>query len=162
MHGISAWPTIQALVLYIYATKTNYSETVIMLTDIQQCLDKSILIGLSYFDADNQLLEQKLLGGTVIKVDKENGLSILLSGQDEATSDKKNPAKRPEFILPTNLTCWFIAPQGTFHTSDHSKITNPDYLVTWDIYQTKKDKEDGEQQWWEWVPRTTPPQVGQR
>ncbi len=93
-----------------------------------------------------------MLGGEVIKIDKEKGITLaLLAKQNEA------PA---EFILPANLACWFKAPKGEFHTSlEGLKIIDPDYLVTWDIYQTRDDKEDGEQQWWEWVPRVEAPAV---
>ncbi len=126
-----------------------------MLTDISQCLNKSILIGLSYFNAQDKLLEQKCLGGTVVRVDKEQGITIILAGQ----AKQADGAATAEFILPSDLSCWFISPKGEFPVGN-SKIINPDYLVTWDVYQTKEDKADGEQQWWEWVPRTTPPQVG--
>jgi len=57
---------------------------------------------------------------------------------------------------------------GEFHTShEQVKIVDPNFLVTWDIYQTKShDKsqqgeksQEGQQQWWKWYPRTEDPMV---
>ncbi|MEW6997564.1 hypothetical protein AADZ86_07660 [Colwelliaceae bacterium BS250] len=142
-----------------------------MLTSPQQTMNKTCLIGLSYFDKEHNLLKQSMLAGTVISVDKEMGITVeLLEATDNnlskatQTNAKKNGDKKSaQFMLPANLDCWFIAPKGDFHTSTEGvKITNPDYLVTWDILQTKSQENiaDGEQQWWEWQPRTTAPQIG--
>lgn len=131
-----------------------------MLKKIEDTLNKSCLIGLSYFNAQGEQLKQNTLAGRVINVDNEMGITIEL-----LTLNDKNTAAN--FILPTDLSCWFTAPKGEFHTSQRGvKIINPDYLVTWDIYQVKdKKKEDSheqnnEQQWWQWQPRTQAPNVG--
>ena len=124
-----------------------------MLTTIKQTLGKTCVIGLSYYDNQEKLIKQSMLGGKVIAADKENGITIKL-----ATNEKND--KEANFIIPADLSCWFNAPKGDFHTNEKSiKITNPDYLITWDIYQTKGNKNDGEQQWWQWRPRTVPPQL---
>ncbi|MCJ8318680.1 MAG: hypothetical protein MJK12_03545 [Colwellia sp.] len=135
-----------------------------MLNSLEDTLNKTCLLGLSYFNVAGDQLKQTILAGTVIAVDKEIGITIQLLQHKEAKKSKAN------FILPTNLACWFNAPQGDFHTSTQGvKITNPDYLVTWDIYQTKEDQsaikatkhsQDSEQQWWQWRPRTEPPKIG--
>lgn len=133
---------------------------------LEQTINKTCLIGLSYFDVKENLLKQSMLAGTVTEVDKEMGITVALL----ALPDEKQASKAANFILPANLACWFIAPKGEFHTSQAGvKISNPDYLVTWDIYQTKAqtseqgiagDGVDGEQQWWKWYPRTQAPQIG--
>ena len=137
-----------------------------MLKRIEDTLNKSCLIGLSYFNVQGEQLKQNILAGRVIEVDSEMGITIELSTSEPSTSnnDKK---QRANFILPIDLSCWFTAPEGEFHTSQKGvKIVNPDYLVTWDIYQTKQkqsessDKPDSEQQWWQWRPRTQSPNVG--
>jgi len=137
-----------------------------MLKTIEDTLNKSCLIGLSYFNVQGEQLKQNILAGRVIEVDSEMGITIELSTSEPSTSnnDKKQKAN---FILPIDLSCWFNAPKGEFHTSQKGvKIVNPDYLVTWDIYQTKQkqsessDKPDSEQQWWQWRPRTQSPNVG--
>lgn len=124
-----------------------------MLKTLEDALNATCLIGLSYFDVDGNLTKQNLLAGTVKSVDKENGITLALK--------EKSDGKSADFILPANLSCWFKAPPGSYHTSQADvKIENPDYLVTWDIYQTQEKTEDGEQQWWEWVARTETPSVG--
>jgi hypothetical protein len=139
---------------------------------LDDTLEKKCLIGLTYFDASGEQLKQTLLAGKVISVDEEMGITLRLFSTS-ITQDKPEKTandKSAEFILPANLSCWFTAPKGDFHTSiENVKITNPDYLITWDIYQTKAQKtadgvneniKDGEQQWWKWQPRTEKPQVG--
>ncbi|NIB40868.1 hypothetical protein HBA55_14800 [Pseudomaricurvus alkylphenolicus] len=119
-------------------------------------INKTCLIGLSYFDLDGELLKQSQLCGTVIGADEEQGISVQLQGQPVAEGEKP-----PVFILPPNLSPWFIAPEGHYKNAESGvDIQNPDYLVTWDIYKTVKDTPEGEHEWWEWVPRTAPPQVG--
>jgi len=133
-----------------------------MLNTIQDTLHKNCLIGLSYFDVKGNKLKQNILAGHVIKVDSSIGITVELS---TSQSESKGINDKAHFILPTELSCWFTAPKGEYHTSQVGvKIINPDYLVTWDIYQTKNQKEsssqDGEQQWWQWQPRVQKPNVG--
>ena len=137
-----------------------------MLKKIEDTLNKSCLIGLSYFTVQGQQLKQNILAGRVVSVDSDQGITVELLSNNQ-TSESKN--KEAKFILPSDLSCWFTAPKGEFHTSQTDvKIINPDYLVTWDIFQTKPAEEvnstditkDGEQQWWQWRPRIQPPNVG--
>ena len=143
-----------------------------MINKLEDTLQKNCLIGLTYFNVDGEQLKQTLLAGTVKSADKEIGITLTLldSSSVDASSADAAKHKSAEFILPADVSCWFTAPKGDFHTSvEQVKITNPDYLVTWDIYQTKAQKttdgaengiKDGEQQWWQWRPRTQMPQVG--
>jgi len=131
-----------------------------MLKTLEDTLQKSCLIGLTYFDIDGKELKKQLLAGTVVAVDAEMGITIkLLSAESNS-----NNSKDANFIIPATLSCWFQAPKGEFHTSNEQvKIVNPDYLVTWDIYQTKNQQDaksqEGQQQWWKWYPRTEDPRV---
>ncbi|OUS31807.1 hypothetical protein A9Q98_02460 [Thalassotalea sp. 42_200_T64] len=135
---------------------------------LAQTINKTCLIGLSYFDTKKNLLKQTMLAGKVSAVDKEMGITVeLLANAEKSQNNGKSEHSKPaNFILPANLSCWFIAPKGDFHTSQTGvKINNPDYLVTWDIHQTKENPDsnkpaDGDQQWWQWQPRTQPPQIG--
>ena len=138
--------------------RINYEGFFMSLT-LDNVIGKTCLIGLSYFDKGGELLKQSMLGGMVKSVDKEMGITIELATAEPV----KKGQKAPEFLIPSTLTCWFVAPKGDFHTSTEGvKIVNPDYLVTWDIHQTqeKNSVDDGQQQWWEWLPRTVEPQVG--
>ena len=127
-------------------------------------LNKTVLIGLSYFDKHGDLLQQRLLSGVVVESDPKKGIAIKLDHAIQATK-AEDPAAQiapQHFVLPSSLSCWFHAPQGEYHTSSSTaKVKNPDYLVTWDIYQKQEAVEDGDHQWWEWQPRTEPPQVHQ-
>jgi len=144
---------------------------------LNDTLQKKCLIGLTYFDVNGVQLKQTLLAGTVTSVDKEMGITLNLfsaeadiNAGNKSAKSKEAKNKAAEFILPANISCWFTAPKGDFHTSvENVKITNPDYLITWDIYQTKAQKtddgvkdniKDSEHQWWQWRPRTQKPQVG--
>ena len=127
-----------------------------MLNSIEDTLQKTCLVGLSYFDVQKVLLKQSILAGKVIAVDKEMGITIALIDKEMKVNDQS-----AKFILPSDLSCWFSAPQGEFHTSlQNVKIINPDYLVTWDIYQTKEHQNSNEQQWWQWRPRAEVPKIG--
>ena len=128
-----------------------------MLKTLEDTLKKSCLIGLTYFDIEGKELKKQLLAGNVIEVDGEMGITVKLLSADKTKKDAN-------FMIPGNLSCWFTAPKGEYHTShEQVKIVNPDYLVTWDIYQTKNQDDDkageGVQQWWKWYPRTEDPTV---
>lgn len=130
-----------------------------MLKTLEDTLKKTCLIGLTYFDIDGKELKKQLLAGTVTAVDSEMGITLKL-----LTADKSDAKKEANFIIPATLSCWFKAPKGEFHTShEQVKIVDPDFLVTWDIYQTKSQNDDksqeGQQQWWKWYPRTEDPKV---
>jgi hypothetical protein len=138
-----------------------------MLKTPADTLKKSCLIGLTYFDIDGKELKKQLLAGTVIAVDAEMGITVKLLSKGKSKNDDKDKnqgEKSANFIIPATLSCWFKAPKGEFHTShDQVKIVDPDFLVTWDIYQTKKPEnekaQEGVQQWWKWYPRTEDPKV---
>lgn len=117
-------------------------------------ISKTVLVGISYYNLQGDLLKQQQIAGTVVESDPEKGIAIKLL----PLSDENNKAEH--FVLPAALTCWFHAPAGTF-TDSHSRqrIENPDFLVTWDVHQNQENVNDGTHQWWEWRPRTVPPVV---
>ncbi|AQS36774.1 hypothetical protein Sps_01609 [Shewanella psychrophila] len=145
-----------------------------MLT-LETTIEKTCLIGLTYFNAEGEMLKQSLLAGKVSSSDEEKGIGIELFAKEGSESGSK------QFLIPTDLSCWFTAPKGRFHTSvEGVTVTDPNYLITWDIYQTRSykqtsdkeeaaqqkpdkqiDKQEAEQmQWWEWKPRIEQPKVG--
>lgn len=121
---------------------------------LDDLLGKSCVIGLSYFGLDGELLRQSQYAGRVGKIDAELGISITLQHSDAETA-------AADFILPPNLSAWFIAPPGQYrHPPSGVDMLNPDYLVTWNVYRTQGDKAEGQHEWWDWVPNTERPQVG--
>ena len=124
--------------------------------ELDDLIHKTCLIGLSYFDCNGKQLKQSQLSGQVIAVDPEEGISIELL----AKADSEAPDVQTVFKLPATLSAWFVAPPGHYRNSECGvDIENPDFLVTWDIHKTRDDTEEGQHEWWEWVPRTSPPQV---
>ncbi len=130
--------------------------------ELNDLLNKTCLIGLSWFDRDGKLLRQSQLAGRVVAVDREAGISVELmaTAKEAADSPDPQPQKSAIFMLPADLSPWFRAPSGRYRDPDSGvAIVDPDYLVTWDVYQTRDDAGDGQHQWWQWSPRTAAPRV---
>ena len=124
--------------------------------ELAELLSKTCVIGLSYFGQDEELLKQTQYAGTVTQVDNELGISVQLQHSDSTV-------EQPVFIVPPNLDAWFKAPAGHYrHAASGVDMEKPDFLVTWSIYRTQGDTADGQHEWWEWVPNTQSPQVGQK
>ena len=118
--------------------------------ELEDLINKTCLIGLSYFDIDGEQIKQSQLSGVVVAVDEEDGISVQL----EKNNDKAI------FILPPSLKAWFIAPAGHYKNAEcNLDIENPDYFVTWDVVKKKDDTEEGQQEWWEWHPQSQAPRV---
>ncbi|OGB33936.1 MAG: hypothetical protein A3F78_14020 [Burkholderiales bacterium RIFCSPLOWO2_12_FULL_61_40] len=121
---------------------------------LEDLLQKTCVIGVSYFDTQGELMKQNQCAGQVVKVDAENGISIALRHSDPAVA-------AADFIVPPNLEAWFKAPAGRYrHAPSGMDMENPDYLVTWNVFRTQDHTLDGQHTWWEWVPNTERPQVG--
>ncbi|MFT4908058.1 MAG: hypothetical protein ACI978_002147 [Oleispira sp.] len=130
---------------------------------IEDVLNKTCLIGLSYINTNGDLLKQAQYAGTVITVDKEEGITIKLDAIESAEKGKKADSGNegtPNFHIPASLDAWFIAPKGHYKNAEHHiDIENPDYFVTWDVVKKKDDTEEGQQEWWEWHPQSQAPRV---
>ena len=85
-----------------------------------ELMGKTILIGLTYYTADNEFIEQKQCWGTVIESDEKRILVRLNDGKI--------------FSLPPDLRSTKIAPPGEYRLRSTGEIVvNPDYLSTWNI-----------------------------
>jgi hypothetical protein len=121
---------------------------------LSDVLGKTCVIGVSYFGAEGELLKQTQFAGQVEKVDAEMGITLALRHADASVA-------AAEFILPPNLSAWFKAPPGHYrHGPSGVDMQNPDFLVTWDVHRKRDTTQEGQHEWWEWLPNTTPPQVG--
>ncbi|AWB68328.1 hypothetical protein C2869_18790 [Saccharobesus litoralis] len=120
--------------------------------DLVGMLEKTVLVGLTYFDFKQEFIQQRQISGTVVRVTPQDGITL------------RFPDGKTEFTLPSDLSCWFKAPEGRYFDQESNiEITNPDFLITWDVHQVQdKSKPDGQHEWWEWKPRTVPPAVGQK
>jgi hypothetical protein len=123
---------------------------------INDLIEKTCLIGLSYFDTSNNLLKQVQYSGKVQSADEKEGIAIAL----HQTLSSENVELSNQFILPPELSAWFIAPAGDYkNINNNIDIKNPDYFVTWDIFKKKEDATEGDHEWWDWKPRVAAPQV---
>lgn len=116
-------------------------------SQLSELVGKRCVLGLSYFDAEGSVMSQRMLAATVASADKDG---IVLRPLNNAR----------DFTLPPELSPWFIAPPGSYRDSDNQQIDDPDYLVTWNVHRKKGDGEEGQHEWWDWVPCTVPPSVG--
>lgn len=89
-------------------------------------LNKTILIGLTYYTADDEFIEQKQYWGTVIE---SNGKQILVRLNNGEI-----------FSLPPDLSSTKKAPAGEYRLRSTGEIVvNPDYLTTWNINRANKE-----------------------
>ena len=120
---------------------------------LHELLQKTCLIGLTYLDSQGNVLKTAQYAGTVVQVDEQEGITVELFALGEDTP-------KAQFHLPPGLEAWFIAPKGHYRDVQSGiDIRDPDYFVTWDIVRKRDDMADGQQQWWEWHPRTAAPSV---
>lgn len=126
------------------------NETSSVPQELVELLDKTVLAGLTYYDINHDVLQQRQLSGVVVRVTPEDGITL------------RFPDEKTEFTLPSDLSCWFKAPSGRYYDSESDiHVQNPHFLVTWDIYKSQDlKKPQGEHEWWEWRPNVTPPSVG--
>ena len=124
---------------------------------LQELINKTCLIGITYINTNGDTLKSAQYAGTVIEVDAEEGIKVKLMAI--AASPAANE-QTPNFHLPPSLDAWYIAPKGHFKNAEFNiDIENPDYFVTWDVVKKKDDTEEGQQEWWEWHPSGVSPRV---
>jgi len=127
---------------------------------LEELLNKTCLIGLSYYDANNVLLKLAQFSGTVIVVDEEKGISVRLDKKNSENTIQTDNDEAAIFTLPPLLSPWFIAPSGHYKNAENLiDVLDPDYFVTWDVHKTKESSQEGEHEWWGWEPCTVPPSV---
>jgi hypothetical protein len=121
---------------------------------LEDVLDKTCVVGVSYFDLAGELEKQTQYAGRVAKVDAELGITITLAHADPSVA-------AADFIVPPNLQAWFKAPPGHYRNAVSGvDLQNPDFLVTWNVFRTQDNTVEGQHAWWEWVPNTQAPSVG--
>ncbi len=95
---------------------------------LQDLLNKTCLIGLTYLNAEGDTLKTTQHAGKIVAVDAEKGITIQLTLLGEANEAPTT------FQLPPSLEPWFVAPKGHYKNEEHQiDIDNPNYFVTWDV-----------------------------
>jgi hypothetical protein len=84
-------------------------------------IGKHVIIGLTYYDHNETLLEQVQLHGDIVRFDEE-GAVINLSGTGE------------EFTLPPDPSAFVEAAPGEYRLrSTGERVVNPDLTTSWTI-----------------------------
>jgi len=91
----------------------------------QEYINKTLLIGMTYLKHDGTFIEQKQYFGTIVKINKQEGIVVKLDNNNE-------------FKLPPDFRSFKKANPGEYTEKSTGKvIIDPDYLTTWTI--TKPD-----------------------
>ena len=94
--------------------------------EFSDLVNKTILIGLTYYTANNEFVEQKQFWGTVLESNENHILVRLNDGEI--------------FSLPPNLSSTEVAPPGEYRLrSTGEVIVDPDYLTTWNVNLPKNE-----------------------
>jgi hypothetical protein len=93
---------------------------------------KHVLIGLSYYDHKENLLERKQIHGKIISADERRGIAVELEGEHQGE----------QFWLPPDLRPFQEARPGEYRLHSTGEVlANPDLVCVWSI--TKPPPEDG-------------------
>lgn len=91
-------------------------------------IGKHLLIGVTYLNNDESLLEQKQLHGIIDRINGHEGIVVRLANCDE------------EYKLPPDLNSLQVAPKGEYRLRAAGEIVvDPDLLTTWTITKPKPE-----------------------
>ena len=92
---------------------------------IDALLGKYLLVGLTYLDKDNNLIKREQVHGTILRINKQEGIVI------ECPSGS-------EFKLPPDLSALSKAQSGDYRLKSTGEIVvNPDYLCTYNLHSSE-------------------------
>ena len=92
------------------------------MTENNDILNKTIVIGLTYIDANGKETEKMQFWGTIIKVDNKAGIEVF------------NETTHSTLTLPLDLTAIEATRPGIYTLKSSGEIVaNPDYIATWII-----------------------------
>ena len=87
----------------------------------ESCVGKRVLIGMTYLDYDETLIDREQLHGVIVRADDEV-IAVKLADTDE------------EFALPPDLTALEEAPKGEYRLHSTGEIVvDPDFLVSYTV-----------------------------
>ncbi len=107
--------------------------------EIDSVLNKTLLIGVTVLDNEEQLVEQFQTYGIVIFVDS-----------DGITIKRKN---MPNFVIPPDFNNIFDAEPGDYNLRETGEtVSDPDFISTWTVNCASRDevgnfKEHGFSRW---------------
>src|SRR2546423_9518011 len=85
-------------------------------------IGKHLLVGMTYLDHNEQLLEQKQFHGDIVRINEHEGIVILLRDSGE------------EYKLPPDIDSLKPAPAGEYRLRATGEVVvNPDLVTTWTL-----------------------------
>jgi hypothetical protein len=91
-------------------------------------IGKYLLVGMTYLDHNEKLLEQKQFHGDIVRINDDEGIVIKLRGSGN------------EFKLPPDIHSLKPAPQGEYRLRGSGEIVvNPDLMTTWTLTKPKPE-----------------------
>lgn len=106
--------------MYLYEVVKEYDEAFERRISHEELVGKVLLVGITYYTADNELVEQKQFYGRVIR------------SCDKEVCIQQNNGK--ELSLPGDLGSTKRARTGEYRLrSTGEVVVNPDFLSTWDF-----------------------------
>ena len=96
---------------------------------VQQFLNKHIIIGITIVDHENNLVEQFQLHGDIVRISLEECCIVVkLNNSDD------------EYTLPPDLSAIEEAPPGEYRLrSTGEVVTNPDFMTSWTVHKAKPE-----------------------
>ena len=88
--------------------------------ELKSLLNKTIVVGITYFDANGYEIGKKQFAGIITKADKKSGIEVF------------NKSTNSIITLPPDLTAIESAQPGIYTLkSTGETVTDPDYTSTW-------------------------------
>lgn len=125
---------------------------------IEDVLNKTCLIGLSYINTNGDLLKQAQYEVPLSQRIRKKAL--LLSSTPLKVQRKVRSPRRRNFTFMLHQMFGLQRLKATHKNVEyHINLENPDYFVTWNAVKKEDDTEEGQQEWWEWHPQSQAPRV---
>jgi hypothetical protein len=91
-------------------------------------IGKYLLAGVSCFDHDEKIVEQRQFHGVIVRINEHEGIVVRLSDSGE------------EWALPPDLDSLQEAPAGEYRLCTTGEIViNPDLLASWTVVKPKPE-----------------------
>jgi hypothetical protein len=91
-----------------------------------EVVGKRVLIGLTYVDADGDVVGRAQKHGVVVSAD-DQVVRVRLADSEE-------------FTLPPDLEAFEVAAEGEYHLKETGEvIVDPDFITTWTIHTPPED-----------------------
>jgi len=92
-------------------------------------IGKHVLIGMTYLDNDESVIEQQQFHGIIDRINEQEGIVVRLQSSNE------------EYRMPPDLNALHVAPKGEYRLRGTGEIVvDPDLLTTWTVTKPKPEE----------------------